>query len=115
MGDHAAAIDLIAAYGTDAGAPGVVVPNLPAGLPKFTNVPGKEPTIQSTAGVKVPTTPTSTLVVSGTGDLIDSSKTAWSGCIGRTKFPADFIPAWGRKQFRWVRRPHLNPATGSRR
>jgi peptidylprolyl isomerase len=68
-------IDLISAYGPDAGAPGVAVATLPSGLPKFTNVPGKEPTIQSTAGVKVPTTPTSTLVVTGTGALIDSTKT----------------------------------------
>jgi peptidylprolyl isomerase len=68
-------IDLDAAYKPDASAPGKVVPNLPtAGLPKITNVPGEEPAIESTAGVKVPTSPQSTLLVAGTGPKIDSAK-----------------------------------------
>jgi peptidylprolyl isomerase len=69
-------IDLVADYKSNASAPGTVVPNLAtAGLPKFTNVPGKEPTITSTAGVKVPTAPISTLVIKGSGAKIDASKT----------------------------------------
>jgi peptidylprolyl isomerase len=68
-------IDLVAAYKPDASAPGTVVSNIPTvGLPKITNVPGQEPKILSTAGVPIPTTPQSTLVVSGTGPKIDSSK-----------------------------------------
>jgi peptidylprolyl isomerase len=68
-------IDLESAYKPDASAPGKVVPNLPTtGLPKITNVPGEEPAIQSTAGVKVPTSPESTLLVAGTGAKIDSTK-----------------------------------------
>ena len=43
-------------------------------FPQITNVPAKEPTIISTAGVKVPTSPTSTLLVAGTGAKIDSAK-----------------------------------------
>jgi peptidylprolyl isomerase len=69
-------IDLIADYTPNASAPGTVVPNVPTtGLPKITNVVGKEPTIVSTSGVPVPTSPTSTLLVSGTGAKIDSAKT----------------------------------------
>jgi peptidylprolyl isomerase len=69
-------IDLVSAYKPDASAPGTVVPNLPTtDLPKITNVPAKEPTITSVAGLTVPTQPTSTLLVKGTGDKIDSTKT----------------------------------------
>ena len=69
-------IDLISAYKPDASAPGTVVPNLPTtGIPKITNVPAKEPTITSVAGLTVPTQPTSTLLVKGTGAKIDSTKT----------------------------------------
>lgn len=69
-------IDLVADFKPNASAPGTVVPNLPTtGLPKLTNVPGTKPAILSTAGVKVPAKPTSTLVVTGSGAKIDSSKT----------------------------------------
>jgi peptidylprolyl isomerase len=69
-------IDLVADYKPDASAPGTVVKNIPtSGLPKITNVPGKKPTITSTAGVKAPTKPTSTLVVNGSGAKIDTTKT----------------------------------------
>jgi peptidylprolyl isomerase len=69
-------VDLVAAYKPDASAPGTVVGNLPTGsLPKITNVPGKEPKIISTAGLKAPTQPTSTLVVTGSGPKIDTAKT----------------------------------------
>jgi peptidylprolyl isomerase len=68
-------IDLVAAYKPDASAPGKVVSNIPTvGLPKITNVPGQEPKILSTAGIPIPTAPESTLIVSGTGAKIDSSK-----------------------------------------
>ena len=69
-------VDLISAYKPDASAPGTVVPNIPTtDVPKITNVPGKEPTITSVAGLTVPTQPTSTLLVKGTGAKIDSTKT----------------------------------------
>jgi peptidylprolyl isomerase len=69
-------VDLVAAYAPNASAPGTVVGNIPkAGLPVFTNTPGKEPKITSTAGVKVPKQPMSTLLVTGEGAAINPSKT----------------------------------------
>jgi peptidylprolyl isomerase len=69
-------IDLVADYKPNASAAGTVATNVPrTGLPKVTNVPGKKPTVTSTAGVKVPTRPTTTLLVTGTGPKIDKSKT----------------------------------------
>jgi peptidylprolyl isomerase len=69
-------VDLVAAFKPDASAPGTVVGNLPAsGLPKITNVPGKEPKIISTAGLKTPAQPTSTLLITGSGPKIDNAKT----------------------------------------
>jgi peptidylprolyl isomerase len=69
-------VDLLAAYTPNASAPGRPVNKLPAtGLPKITNVPGQKPQITSTAGVKVPTKPTSTLLVTGSGPKIDTAKT----------------------------------------
>jgi peptidylprolyl isomerase len=68
-------VDLVAAYKPNASAPGTPVSKLPSGLPKITNVAGKKPEIISTAGVKVPTTPISTLLVTGSGPKIDAAKT----------------------------------------
>jgi peptidylprolyl isomerase len=69
-------LDLVASYRPGASAAGTVVKNLPGrGLPKFTNVPGKKPDITSTAGVAIPASPSSTLVVAGTGARIDAAKT----------------------------------------
>ncbi len=69
-------VDLLKTFKPDASAPGTVVSDLPAsGLPKITNVPGKAPTILSTAGVKAPSKPVSTLLVKGSGDKIDATKT----------------------------------------
>ena len=69
-------IDLVAAYKPNASAPGTVVRNIPSsGVPKVKNVPGKEPEITSTAGVKAPAQPTSTLLVTGSGPKIDATKT----------------------------------------
>jgi len=69
-------VDLVADYPPNASAPGTAVAHLPSsGLPKITNVPGKQPTIVSTAGVKAPTKPESTLLVTGRGPKIDPAKT----------------------------------------
>jgi peptidylprolyl isomerase len=69
-------VDLVADYPPNASAPGTAVHHLPSnGLPEFTNVPGKQPQIISTAGVKAPTKPESTLVVTGRGPKIDPTKT----------------------------------------
>jgi len=68
-------VDLVAAYGPNAGGPGTPAPALPAGWPKVSNTPGTKPDITSVAGVKTPTKPESKLVVTGTGDPIDPSKT----------------------------------------
>ncbi len=67
-------VDLIAAYPPGASAPGTAVTSLPSGLPKLSNVPGKEPKVLSTAGVKTPTKPQATLIVSGKGAKIDPAK-----------------------------------------
>lgn len=69
-------VDLVADYAPNASAPGTAVTHLPSsGLPKVTNVPGKRPQIMSTAGVKAPTKPASTLLVTGRGPEIDTAKT----------------------------------------
>ncbi len=68
-------VDLVAAYKPDASAPGTPAGPLPAGWPKVSDTPAKEPTITSVAGVKAPTKPVSKLLVKGTGDKIDPSKT----------------------------------------
>jgi peptidylprolyl isomerase len=69
-------VDLVAEYAPDASAPGTAVKHVPtSGLPKVTNVPGKQPQILSTAGVKAPAKPESTLLVSGHGPKIDTAKT----------------------------------------
>lgn len=69
-------VDLIGTYKPDATAPGTVVSGVNyAGLPKITNVAGQKPTIISTAGVKVPKVPTSTLLVAGKGAKINAAKT----------------------------------------
>lgn len=69
-------VDLLADYKPDASAPGVADSQLPAtGWPKITNVPGQQPQITSVAGVKAPTSPTSKLLVKGSGAKIDPSKT----------------------------------------
>jgi peptidylprolyl isomerase len=69
-------IDLVTQYSPNASAPGTAVKHLPSsGLPKVTNVPGKRPQIISTAGVKAPARPASTLLVTGRGPKIDTTKT----------------------------------------
>lgn len=69
-------VDLLADYKPNASAPGVADSQLPAaGWPKITNTPGQQPRITSLAGVKAPTSPTSKLLVKGSGARIDPSKT----------------------------------------
>jgi peptidylprolyl isomerase len=69
-------VDLVADYSPNASAPGTAVTDLPrSGLPKITNLPGEQPRITSTAGVKPPTKPASTLLVAGRGPKIDTAKT----------------------------------------
>lgn len=67
-------VDLIAVYKPDASAPGTPAGPLPAGWPKVSNTPAKEPMVISVAGVKAPTKPVSKLLVTGTGDKINPSK-----------------------------------------
>ena len=69
-------VDLLADYKPNASAPGVADSQLPAtGWPKITNTPGQEPRVTSVAGVKAPASPTSKLLVKGSGAKIDPSKT----------------------------------------
>jgi peptidylprolyl isomerase len=69
-------VDLLADYKPDASAPGVVDSQLPAtGWPTITNTAGRQPQITSVTGVKAPTSPTSKLLVRGTGAKIDPNKT----------------------------------------
>jgi peptidylprolyl isomerase len=69
-------VDLLADYKPNASAPGTADSELPAtGWPKITNTPGREPQVTSVAGVKAPTSPTSKLLVKGSGARIDPSKT----------------------------------------
>jgi peptidylprolyl isomerase len=67
-------VDLVAVYKPDASAPGTPADPLPAGWPKVSTSPAQEPTITSVAGVAAPKKPVSALLVKGTGDLIDPSK-----------------------------------------
>jgi|SRR5579862_1299822 len=69
-------VDLLTDYKPNASAPGVAVSQLPAtGWPKITNTAGREPVITSVAGVKAPTSPTSELLVKGSGAKIDPKNT----------------------------------------
>jgi peptidylprolyl isomerase len=69
-------VDLVGDYKPGASAPGTAVTGpLAAGQPAITNTVAAEPKITSTAGVAAPDSPSSTLLVKGSGDKIDSSKT----------------------------------------
>jgi peptidylprolyl isomerase len=69
-------VDLLTDYKPNASAPGVAAGPLPAtGWPKVTSPPGQEPKITSVAGVQAPTSPTSKLLVTGSGAKIDPTKT----------------------------------------
>jgi peptidylprolyl isomerase len=69
-------VDLLSDYKPNASAPGVADSQLPAtGWPKITNTPGQKPQITSVVGVTPPSSPTSKLLVKGSGAKIDTSKT----------------------------------------
>ena len=68
-------VDLVAVYPPDASAPGTPAAPLPAGWPKVSTTPAEKPTITSIVGVEAPKKPVSKLVMAGTGDKIDPSKT----------------------------------------
>jgi peptidylprolyl isomerase len=69
-------VDLLADYKPNASAPGAADSQVPStGWPKITNTPGRQPVITSVAGVKAPTSPTSKLLVKGSGAKIDPGKT----------------------------------------
>lgn len=75
-------VDLVGAYKPTASAPGKAAGSLPAGWPKITGAPGTKPAIASVKGVKAPTKPASKLIVKGTGDKIDPSKTLVLQLVG---------------------------------
>jgi len=98
-------VDLIAAYPPSAAAAGIVVAKLPAsGLPKITNVAGRKPEIISTAGVKVPTKPVSTLVVTGSGTKIDTGK------VLVVQFVQTDLATGRKTQSTWGQGPQTLPA-----
>ncbi|MFN8079932.1 MAG: FKBP-type peptidyl-prolyl cis-trans isomerase [Kineosporiaceae bacterium] len=66
-------VDIVGAIDAKAGASGTSV-KPPAGYPTVTSVAGKEPTITSVNGVKAGTTSRSTLLIKGTGPVIDPKK-----------------------------------------
>ena len=69
-------VDLLTDYKPNASAQGVADSQLPAtGWPKITSTPGREPVIASVAGVNMPASPASELLVKGSGAKIDPSKT----------------------------------------
>jgi peptidylprolyl isomerase len=69
-------VDLLADYKPNASAPGVADSQLPAtGWPKITNTAAHQPVITSVAGVKAPSSPTSKLLVKGSGPKIDPKQT----------------------------------------
>jgi peptidylprolyl isomerase len=67
-------VDIVDSLPADAAATGTVVTGVPAGMPKVTSEPGKQPAITSVKGVKAGTTPRSALLVKGTGPAIDPTK-----------------------------------------
>jgi peptidylprolyl isomerase len=94
-------VDLVAAYQPDASAPGTPADALPAGWPKVSSTPAKQPSITSVAGVQAPSKPVSKLLVNGTGDKIDPSKT-WVLQLVQTDL------ATGKKtQSTWGQAPQL--------
>jgi FKBP-type peptidyl-prolyl cis-trans isomerase len=98
-------VDLLADYKPNASAPGVADSQaLPTGWPKITGVPGQPPQITSVAGVKAPTSPTSKLLVKGTGAKIDSSKSLVLQLVETD------IATGQQTQTTWGKQPELAPA-----
>lgn len=97
-------VDVLAGFAPGASAPGTAVTDLPAGLPKIDNVPGKEPKVTGVDGVKEPTAPASTLLVDGSGEPIDGKKT-----VALQMVQTDL--ATGKNtQSTWGKGPQLVPA-----
>jgi peptidylprolyl isomerase len=96
-------VDLVAAYKPDASAPGTPADALPAGWPKVSSTPAKEPTITSVAGVQAPKKPVSKLLVNGTGDKIDASRTLV------LQFVQTDLATGKKTQSTWGQAPQLVP------
>ncbi len=64
-------VDLVAEVSATAAADGTPVTDIPAGFPKVSSEPGKEPSITSVTGVTVPDKDRSTMLLAGTGAEID--------------------------------------------
>ncbi len=95
-------VDLLADFKPNASAPGTADSELPAaGWPKITNTPGQEPHVTSVAGVKAPTSPTSKLLVKGSGAKIDPSKTLVLQLVQTD------IPTGEQTQSSWGKQPQL--------
>lgn len=98
-------VDLLTDYKPNASAPGVADSQLPAaGWPKITSTPGKPPQITSVAGVKAPATPTSKLLVKGSGAKIESSKNLVLQLV------ATDIATGKQSQSTWGKQPQLATA-----
>jgi peptidylprolyl isomerase len=101
-------VDLLADYKPNASAPGVADSQLPAaGWPKITSTPGRPPVITSVAGVKAPTSPTSKLLVKGSGAKIDPSKTLVLQLVETD------IATGKQTQSTWGQQPQLVSAQGA--
>ena len=95
-------VDLLADYKPNASAAGTADSQLPAtGWPKITNTPGREPAVTSVAGVKAPTSPTSKLLVKGSGAPIDPGKTLVLQLVQTD------IPTGQQTQSSWGKQPQL--------
>ncbi len=95
-------VDLLADFKPNASAPGTADSQLPAtGWPKITSTPGRQPVITSVAGVKAPTSPTSKLLVKGSGAKIDPSKTLVLQLVQTD------IPTGKQTQSSWGQQPQL--------
>lgn len=68
-------VDVVGAIDKNAAATGTVVSPVPAGMPAVQSESGKKPVITSVKGVKKVTTPTSALLIRGSGEPIDTAKT----------------------------------------
>ena len=98
-------VDLLADYKPNASAPGVADSQVPAtGWPTITNTPGRQPVITSVAGVKAPASPTSKLLVKGSGAKIDPSKTLVLQLVQTD------IATGKQTQSSWGKQPQLVPA-----
>lgn len=67
-------VDIVDALEPNLSASGAPV-SLPAGMPQITSASGTKPVITSVKGIKTVTTPTSALLIKGTGEPIDATKT----------------------------------------